>query len=423
MSKNNRPDLNKLMNSLFARKRKAGQDAGGIKNSLFNKTSASVGKAFLKPFLKIPSLFSPISKKSQSFVTGLDVGVSAIKSTLFSCKSGSPRRLMALDVEEISHEDFESPSRLELIRDKVKKMQMRRSLAGKIFVSVPLPNLLVELMYLPVMPQEELDKAVLWEAREKLLVDEESYVIDYLCLGEVMVAQQAQKEILFFSVPRKDILDNYRVLSGLGLRIAAIRPSFLAAIQSFESKSLWREDEVVGVLDIGAGSSRLSIISGGCLHFNRCFNISGDSITRSIADYCRISYEEAERYKRDIGMSRMALEEDRKDGGVSTQPLVRISHAMGLHLDQLITEIQHTVEYFILQLSSAPVSKMSRLILTGGGASIKGVADFFKSRLNIPVDIPDPLSYIQLESEGLRQNQFLDSRLRFATAIGLAQND
>jgi type IV pilus assembly protein PilM len=276
-------------------------------------------------------------------------------------------------------------------------------------------------MYLPEMPQEEIDKAVRWEAKEKLLVEEESYIIDYVVLGEVKSAQQAQKEILFFSVPKKEIMDSYGLVSTLGLRIAAIRPGFLAAFQGLDNKSVWGENEVAGFLDIGAGSTQFSIISEGYVRFNRRFNISGDSITRSLADYCRVSYEEAERDKRSIGMSRMALEEDRKDGGVSTQPLVRISHAVGLHLDQLITEIQHTFNYYALQISSSPISKIDRLIITGGGASMKGIAEFFKNRLNIPVDVPNPLSYIKSGMEGQAITRYLDSGPRFSAAIGLAQ--
>jgi Tfp pilus assembly PilM family ATPase len=87
----------------------------------------------------------------------------------------------------------------------------------------------------------------------------------------------------------------------------------------------------------------------------------------------------------------------------------------------LITEIQQTSDYFFLQVSNAALSKMSRLILSGGGASTKGITDFFKGRLNIPVDIPDPLSYIQLQSAGLVQEKFAGGSHRFATAIGLAQ--
>jgi len=421
MDKNTKIDLNKLMSSLFSHKEKGGETGDRVKNSLFKKTAA-VNKASLKRLFSPASLMASFSRrKSEVFITGLDIGISAVKSALFSCKSGSAMQLEALDIEEIPYESFESPSRPGLIKEKIKKMQARHSLKGKVFVSVPMPDLLVESMYLPVMPAEELDKAVRWEAREKLLVEDEANVMDYLDLGEVKTGQQVQKEIIFFSVPKKNILDSYQVLSGLGLRIIAIRPSFLAAVQGFEGKSVWGGDEVVGVLDIGAGSSKLSIISGGCLHFNRSFNVSGDSITRSVADYCHISYEEAERNKRDIGMSKMALEEDRKEGGVSEQPIVRISHAIGLHLDQLITEVQHTADYFLLQVSAVPLSKMSRLVLTGGGASIKGVTEFFKSRMNISVDVPNPLNYVQLKSKQPHQEQYLDSGLRFAAAIGLMQ--
>jgi len=422
MSEKQKIDLNKLMASIFARKKESGPNGEGPKNSLFNRTEAAIKKISIKELFKKPPFFlASFSKKSPSFITGLDIGVSGIKSALYKCEGVSPMRLVSLDIEEIPHEDFYSAARMDSVKSKIKKMQARSSIKGEVILSLPLPNLLVESMSLPVMPQEELDRAIRWEAKDKLLIDEDTYVIDYLLLGEVSVGQQVRKEILFFSIPKKDITDNYQAFAELGMRIKAIRPGFLAAIQGFENRSIWSKDELAGVLDIGASSSRFLIITGNCVHFNRSFNVSGDSITNSIADYCRISYEEAEKTKREVGVSKMVLEEDRKEGGISDQPLVRISHAAGLHLDKLITEIQHTVDYYNYEISGGTSSKMNRLILSGGGAAMSGIADFFKGRLNITVDIPDPLNLMKVGSKDLKNIQVSNNNLRFATAIGLAE--
>jgi len=422
MNQKQKIDLNKLMVSIFSRKKEEGGAVEGQKNSLLSKTEAAIKKISIKDFFKNPPFFlSSFSKKSPSFITGLDIGISGIKSALYKCDGASSMRLASLDIEEISHEEFFSPSRMDSVKSKIKKMQARSAIKGEVSISLPMPNLLVETMYLPVMPQEELDRAIRWEAKDKLLIDQDSSIIDYMVLGDISSGQQVRKEILFFSIPKKDIIDNHQALVGLGLQIKVIRPAFLATIQGLESRSLWSKDEMVGILDIGASNSRFSIISGNSVHFNRTFNVSGDSITNSIADYCRISYEEAEKTKRDIGVSKMVLEEDRKEGGISDQPLVRVSHAAGLHLDQLITEIQHTVDYYNYEVSGAKVSKINRLILSGGGAAMAGIADFFKGRLNVTVDIPDPLSFVKMEPGNLLKMQVSENNLRFASAIGLAE--
>ncbi len=389
------------------------------KNSLFKSTASKLkGNNFSDFFASLKNRFS--IKKSSELIVGLDIGTSAVKCAVFFYREGD-LRLVSLDIEEIPHEHFESASRPEVVKNKIRALQSRHAVKGKVLFTANLPNLLTELMYMPVMPQEELDKAIRWQAREKLLVDEETYIIDYLLLGEANVAQQAEKKILFFAVPRKDILEYYYLLSSLGLKIQAIRPNFLAIFQAFENKSLWRDDEAVGFLDIGAGSSQFSIITGGYVHFNRRLDVSGDSLTRSVADYCQLSYEEAEKYKKEIGISKMALEEDRKEGNVAEQPRVRISHAIGLHLDRLITEIQHTFNYYSFEVSNAPLAKMDRLIVTGGGASLAGLCDFFKSRLNIPVDIYNLLNYIQSAGRRFEPSLATDNNSsRFSAAIGLA---
>lgn len=416
------PDFHKIMDSMFVLPGKSNPSDKGqaVKNSLFAKTDAAIKGAVLKEKLAlIPSRFR-FGKTRPVVNTGLDIGISAVKCATFSCVN-SAYKLVNLDIEEIPHENFESASRTEAIKDNLKKLRSRHALEGKLFVSTALPNMLVEFMYLPMMPPDELDKAIRWEAKEKLLIDEANYAIDYLVLGEENVSQQAHKRVLFFGAPRKDILDNYDILSSLGLQPQAIRPGFLAAFQAFEDKTLWREDEAVGFLDIGAGTSQFSIICRGYVNFNRRFNVSGDSTTRSIADYCRVSYEEAERAKRMFGMSKMALEEDRKEGGISATPPVRISHAIGLHMDQLITEMQHTFSYFSLEVSNTAINKMDRLILTGGGASMSGICDFFKSRLNLPVETVNPFNYIESElKDGDQKQLLLNEGARFAATVGLA---
>ncbi len=414
-------DFQDMMASIFrAFKDGAEGENPAEANSLFGKTENKTGEKLLNRLIRRVNPAVLLAKKPSLFSTGLDIGTSSIKSVIISYESAKPQ-LASLDCEEIPHDDFESAGRPEIIKECLKKMLSRRAIKGDPFVSIPLPNLLVETLYLPVMPANELDKAIRWEAKEKLMVDEESSIIDYICLEEINVAQQAQKEILFFSTPKKEIMDNYRMLSSFGVRPQAIRPSFLASFQAFENKSAWGADETVAFLDIGAGSTKFSVIARGYIRFNRIIDFSADSMTRSISDYCRISYEEAEASKREIGMSRMALEEDRKDSSVAAEPRVRISHALGLHLDQLITEIQHSFNYYSLQVSPVAVNKIDRMIITGGGSSVKGLCEFFRSRLNIPVEIPNPFNYLKLKAGAANRADFLNTGPRFAAALGLAQ--
>lgn len=416
----NNIDFNKIIESMFRRQKPgagpvealSAHGAGG--NSLFNKTEKA-------PRGVKAGAFAKLFRKKEPYSTGLDIGTSAVKSVTFS-NEGGVSRLVQIDSEEIPREHFESAARASVVTERIKRLQARGALRGKIYATFDLPDLMAEFMCLPAMPDDELAKAVRWEAKEKFLVDEEGSVIDYLVLGEVNIAQQAQKEIFFFSAPRKDILENYRILSGLGVKAQAIRPNFLSSLRAFENKSLWKNDEAVGFLDIGAGSSQFVIISAGCAHFYRRLNVSGDSITRSIADYCRISYEEAEMTKRDVGMSRMALEDDRRTEALAGDTRVRVSHAMGLHLDQMITEIQHTFNYFSLQVSAAPVANMDRLIITGGGASAKGICEFFRSRLNMPVEALNPFNYLEAKLEGIDAGQLSGKGPRYAAAIGLGQS-
>ena len=62
-------------------------------------------------------------------------------------------------------------------------------------------------------------------------------------------------------------------------------------------------------------------------------------------------------------------------------------------------------------------------IRDSGGASVKGIIDFLKSRLDAPVEIANPFNYVQSKLEISDLTQLSDKGLRFAAAVGLAQGD
>lgn len=113
------------------------------------------------------------------------------------------------------------------------------------------------------------------------------------------------------------------------------------------------------VLDIGESHTALSICSGE-QRFTRTVPASGRLMTEALAKAFHVSHEEAE--KRKVGASTSPQKKD-------------IVQAMRGVWKDLLQEMQRTFQYF-KSMVGAPLP--AKLLLTGGGARMTGLAEFMR---------------------------------------------
>lgn len=350
---------------------------------------------------------------------GVDLGHASVKVVRIEADHGRGPQVTGVAVEDFSAEVGEGPAWEQAVQEAIRAVQQRGLMSGPVVMGFHHLDSLVEFVRLPKMPPPELEKAILWEAREKFSLTPEKMVIRHLVLGETAVEGQPQTDLLVVAAPKEPILSRWRILSDLGLKVAAAEPVGLAAFYALAGDELWKPEELVGVLEIGLKVSHLSFVRGDAVRFTRAFPVGGDSFTRSIADYCQLEYGDAERLKRQYGISKMALEEDRQQTGHEADDRVRISHALGLHLEQLVAEIEQSFRYFTYALGGSEAQRMDRLLVTGGGGLLKYLAEFLNTRLSIPVEAADPLRHLEVAPE-VREQLVPGLAQRLSVPVGLA---
>ena len=355
--------------------------------------------------------------KGASSVVGLDLGASAIKLVQVAQVGGAPQ-VVGLACEEYPPH-AEGKTQEQFLQDRLQAFKRRGLLDGRLVIGVPNDQLVFELATIPKMPSGDLIRAVSWEAKERLATDLSAYSVRHLIVGETATDGQAQYEIVIVAAPREGIVSQWRAFSGQGFRVMAMEPGILASLAACEASGVWRTQEFVAFLEIGRRHSTLAFVVQGMVRFVRSFPIAGDSITQSIVDYCQTDYETAESKKRETGLSQMVLEEDRRVTGLEVDPRVRVSHALGLYLERLAAEIDHSIRYFTYELGQAKNRKLDGLYLLGGGALLKNLSAFLSSRLSTRVETADPFKRCALGSEAKRQLQ-LNEGARLALALGLA---
>ncbi len=177
-------------------------------------------------------------------------------------------------------------------------------------------------------------------------------------------------------------------------------------------------ERFVGVLDIGFKRSTLALVVDGKVRFVRAFSIAGESFTQNIVQYCKLTMDEAETQKRQMGLPQIGVIEDKE---VSTEATLQVGNALSLNIEQLATEMDHSLRYVTYySLGRAKAGRMEKLYLIGGGALLRNLPGFLEARLDTRVEIADPFRSVAVSEIARAKLSSLETRVRVATALGLA---
>jgi type IV pilus assembly protein PilM len=158
------------------------------------------------------------------------------------------------------------------------------------------------------------------------------------------------------------------------------------------------------VVDIGADLTNIVVHENGIPRFVRILLIGGRATTQLLMDELGLTRIEAEQAKREVGLA---------DDG----PNAAAARIMARAANELIEEVRGSLDYYS---ATSPSGQVTRVILSGGGARLRGLAERLADRLRVPVETGSPLSGVGVGSTGLT-----DAQLRFvdpiaAVPVGLA---
>jgi type IV pilus assembly protein PilM len=147
----------------------------------------------------------------------------------------------------------------------------------------------------------------------------------------------------------------------------------------------------------------INIISQGVSILARDVVLGGRQLTEQIQNRFDISFEEAEAIK--IG---------RTDPGDNREELEGLFVSA---CSQWVTEVKRAIDFYY---SNYPDDKLSRIILSGGGAKIKGLAEFFTKEINIPVDQFNPFKKVSVPGEQIDPEYIKSIAPEMVLCAGLA---
>ena len=184
-----------------------------------------------------------------------------------------------------------------------------------------------------------------------------------------------------------------RCVHQAGIDIDDLIPNVLASSEAVLSKK--QKELGVVLIDIGAGSTSVSVYEEGSLLMAEVLPVGADHITNDLAIGLRTSVDVAEKIKIEYGS---CLQSD-----VKTDEKIDLSHLVGMDQVVLRKQVVQIIEarmYEILSLVYEELRKVNRAgmlpagaVLIGGGAKLAGVVDFTKEVLGLPVQVGYPVEF------------------------------
>lgn len=164
------------------------------------------------------------------------------------------------------------------------------------------------------------------------------------------------------------------------------------------------------IIDVGKTKTKLTIVTGRIPRFATTINIGGHALTLAVQKHFGVTESEARKVKAERGIVPELGNEDYLAAMLSTVAAIR---------DEISLRLNYWQEKEVTEGSHEPVS---RAILVGGNASVRGLPEYFESALGIPVTAGDVFTNLASRDTWIPTLDYTES-LAYATAIGLALRD
>jgi len=366
--------------------------------------------------LKTPDILDQLKGPRKSHL-GIDIGTHTIKIVeLRSTSRGmdlvhhalSPTPPGGFQVSVLA-----SQLREMLQENRIKTKQAVVGLAGK--------GVAARRLSLPNIPEEEVQEAIRWQAEELFPFSLGDALLAFQVLTKGESGGKSKQEVLIVAATRETLMEHVEVLQQAGLEPVGLMAEPHALQQLWRNTNLGEDEKgSIAVLDLGAHNTNIHIFHEGELQFSRYVPTSGDAFTMALTGMIRageqeieLNTDQAEALKRQHGIPSV------EDRGKTTEgiPLSQVAVRIRPVLEKLETEISRSFDYYAFQFQGETIT---RLLLAGGGAQLKGIENFFAKKFDVKVGFLDPLASIIMQDSPAFSELDAATRPVFTVAVGLS---
>lgn len=360
--------------------------------------------ASLKGLLET-NVLSMFSAKRQ--LLGLDIGSSAVK--LIQMKENRGRyMLQKFAVKELEPEVIVDGTVMDegrvvsAIKELVEETNTKIKQAA---ISISGHAVIIKKIGLPAMPDEELEGQVKLAAEQYIPFDINEVNLDFHVLppSQAPLDDQGEMSVILVAAKKDKINELTELVKAAGLTPMVMDVDAFAIENMYGVNYPDDSEDTTTLVNIGASVMNVNIVRGGISLFTRDIPIGGNRYTEAVQRELGVSYEEAERLKKN-------------DPSTKADPVALSSVIDGVN-SEVASEIARTIDYF---KTTSVDGDIARVLLCGGGAKIKGLPEQLRDRMHLDVEIANPFTEIDTSMCDQDPEKLSEMGPLAAVGVGLA---
>lgn len=368
----------------------------------------SLKKIIADGLASLKNSFSSGGDKNQAL--GVDIGSSSIKVVQLKKKGGravletygvislgpyggtSVGALTSLKTEDIAR----------ALKDVMKESNVTTKSS---ILSIPSLASLIFLVTLPgTVKESELENIIPIEARKYIPVPISEVTLDWFVIPNEDEMQEndspsnikRNREVLVVAIHNETLTQYREILKQTGLESDAFEMEIFSNIRSTFNNEL----APFLIVDFGASKTKVSIVESGVVKVFHVVNRGSHDISRNISQALGITFEEAEKLKRMVGLDASVNPEAEK--------IIRLA------VNYIFTDINSIVFAYQKKYNK----NISKVFLSGGGSLLKGLLEAARENFRVEVFYSNPFS--KTEAPAFLEPVLENSGPEFAVAVGLA---
>ncbi len=348
-------------------------------------------------------------------VIGVDIGFSSVK--VVQVKSEQERLILETygeiatgpygDLAVGQAINLNNEQLVTLLNDLFREANITSRMGG---MAIPLRSSLLVTMEVPEVGEKELSQVIQLEARKYVPVPISEVALDWWVIPqkideEITIPTRERNssfktkmvEVLVAAI-HKDTLTQYEaVAKAANLDTRFFEIETFAAIRA----ALGTELSATAILDLGAGTAKMTIVDYGIVRVSHTINKGAQDITTAVSRSLGVSFAKAEEIKRKVGLLERVGEEN-------------IAPTVSPMVEYIFSEVNRVILDYQRKYSRA----VNKIVLIGGGAMLSGLSEAAKGLVETPLVIGKPFD--RVEAPPFLADVLVEAGPSFAIALGVA---
>ncbi len=270
----------------------------------------------------------------------------------------------------------------------------------KIGFSISGYSVIVKKVNLVVMEDDKMEEHIMAEAEQYIPFDIEDVYLDFQSLQPS--SDNSERIDVMLVAAKKEVVDDYlEMLKSIDLQPVLVDVDGFALENTYECSA--SPDENVALVDIGASKMNINILANGMSVVARDVVVGSRQLTEQIQAALDIEFDEAE-----------AIKLGQNPAGENQQLIEDIYSST---CTQWVLEIKKAIDLYHANNADEP---LERLVLSGGGSKVIGLADFLAHETGLAVELFNPFKQMGSNAKKIDADYLGSIGPEMAIATGIA---